>query len=213
MLYAVAGAVIGMAAAVLYPGLEVPDNAFATIVDGALPVGLRGLVLAAALAAVMSTASACLLAAATILANDVWGRFRRGSDGAASLGENRGWALGCGVVVVVLACLVQDVVAGLTIAYNLLVGGLLVPVVAALVWRRATATAALAAMGVGSLVVVVLMVRDGLLATPPIYYSLLASLVVFVAVSLLTRSSDPALLDSWERRLRGEHDLSATRRS
>ena len=211
MLYAVAGAVIGMSAAVLYPGLEVPDNAFATIVDGALPVGLKGLVLAAALAAVMSTASACLLAAATILANDVWGRFRRGSDGA-SLSENRGWALCCGVVVVVLSCLVQDVVAGLTVAYNLLVGGLLVPVIGALVWRRATGTAALAAMAIGSLVVVVLMVRDGLLANSPVYYSLAASLVVFVAVSLLTRSSDPERLDAWERRLRGEHDLQATRR-
>jgi len=204
MLYAVAGALIGMAAAVLYPGLEVPDNAFATIVDGALPVGLKGLVLAAALAAVMSTASACLLASSTILANDVWGRLRRGSEAKASVGENRWWALGCGVVMVVIACLVQDVVAGLTLAYNLLVGGLLVPVIGALVWRRATATAALAAMAVGCLVVVVLMARDGLLANSPIYYSLVASLVVFVGVSLVTRSSHPERLEAWERQLRGE---------
>ena len=211
VLYAVAGALIGMAAAVLYPGLDVPDNAFATIVDGALPVGLKGLVLAAALAAVMSTASACLLASSTILANDVWGRFRRGGDATASLGENRGWALGCGVVMIVVACLVQDVVAGLTLAYNLLVGGLLVPVVGALVWRRATGTAALAAMAVGCVVVVVFMARDGLLANSPIYYSLVASLVVFVGVSLLTRSSHPERLDAWERQLRGEPELQGPR--
>lgn len=38
----------------------------------------------------------------------------------------------------VLACLVNDVIAALSIAYNLLVGGLLVPIVGALLWRRAS---------------------------------------------------------------------------
>jgi SSS family solute:Na+ symporter len=46
--YALAGAVIGTAAKVLYPKLGAADDAFATIVKDALPVGVRGLVLAAA---------------------------------------------------------------------------------------------------------------------------------------------------------------------
>ena len=49
-----------------------PTLAFAEIVNAVLPVGLRGLVLAAALAAIMSTASACLLAASTVLLEDVY---------------------------------------------------------------------------------------------------------------------------------------------
>ena len=71
LLYAVAGALIGSAAKVILPNLATPDNAFAQVTKAALPAGLTGLVLAAALAAVMSTASATLLAASTILANDV----------------------------------------------------------------------------------------------------------------------------------------------
>ncbi|WP_246633033.1 sodium:solute symporter [Pseudonocardia nigra] len=204
ILYAVAGAVIGMCAAALYPGLENPDKAFATIADGILPVGIKGLVLAAALAAVMSTASACLLASSTILANDVYGRAVRGEDAVRTVGENRVWTLACGAVMVVLAVLVQDVVAALTVAYNLLVGALLVPVVGALLWRRGTSTGALAAMCVGSVVVVALMATQGLLANEPIYYGLAASAATFVVVSLLTPATDPTRLAAWDRRLRGE---------
>ncbi|WP_086789966.1 sodium:solute symporter family transporter, partial [Crossiella equi] len=58
LVYAFAGALIGTATKALYPALESRDLAFATIVTEALPTGLKGLVLAAALAAVMSTASA-----------------------------------------------------------------------------------------------------------------------------------------------------------
>ena len=41
-------------------------------------------------------------------------------------------------------------VAALTVAYDILVGGLLVPILGGLLWRRGTGTGALAAMGVGT---------------------------------------------------------------
>ena len=55
VLYGLAGALIGMAAKVLLPELDNPNNAFAAIVQASLPDGIRGLVIAAALA--MSTAT------------------------------------------------------------------------------------------------------------------------------------------------------------
>ena len=75
LLYALTGALVGTAARVILPDLATPDNAFARIATEALPIGITGLVLAAALAAVMSTASAGLLASSTILANDVYAGF------------------------------------------------------------------------------------------------------------------------------------------
>lgn len=81
LVYAIAGAVIGTAAKVMYPDLASADSAFATIVKDELPVGVRGLVLAAALAAVMSTSSGALIACATVANNDIWSRLR-GSSGA-----------------------------------------------------------------------------------------------------------------------------------
>lgn len=192
VLYAVAGAIIGMTAAALYPGIEVADNAFAILADGVLPVGLTGLVLAAAMAAVMSTASSTLLASSTILANDVWGRLIKDSTRVETVKESRWWTLAVGVVMVGISLMVQDVVAALTVAYNLLVGGLLIPVVGALFWRRATALAALVAMIVGSVTVIVLMLTVGLLADEPIYYGLGASALTFVVVSLLDRKTVPS---------------------
>lgn len=75
LLYGIAGALIGTAAKAILPNLQIADNAFAEVAKATLPPGLVGLVLAAALAAVMSTASATLLASSTILANDVYARF------------------------------------------------------------------------------------------------------------------------------------------
>ncbi|MEU8353299.1 sodium:solute symporter, partial [Streptomyces sp. NPDC048845] len=60
LVYALAGAAIGTAAKVLHPHLDSPDDAFATIVRDTLPTGVKGLVLAAALSAVMSTSSGAL---------------------------------------------------------------------------------------------------------------------------------------------------------
>ncbi|MFF7411156.1 sodium:solute symporter [Streptomyces lydicus] len=227
LVYALAGAVIGTAAKVLYPHLGSPDDAFATIVKDALPVGVRGLVLAAALSAVMSTSSGALIACATVAHNDIWARIRgvvrrqspatdapHGPDaGPGGAGEprdevrgNRVFILLMGLAVIVIALALNNVVEALTVAYNLLVGGLLVPILGGLLWKRGTGAGALASVAVGGLTVVGLMLSLGVLANEPIYYGLLASLVAYVAVSLATRPTDAAVLDAWRARLAGRPD-------
>ena len=52
--------------------------------------------------------------------------------------------------------------------------------------------------------VITFMVTDGLLANEPIYYGLLASLIAYVAVSLVTRPTDEAVLRMWRSRLAGK---------
>ncbi|MQA83436.1 MAG: sodium:solute symporter [Streptosporangiales bacterium] len=204
MAYGIAGALIGSSAKVLYPNLQVADDAFATITRGVLPTGIMGLVLAAALAAIMSTASAGLMASATLTANDIYARFVAHRASVSTVASIRVFVLVIGVVAIAIACVVQDIVAALTVAYNLLVGGLLVPILGGLVWRRSTASGALAAAVVGSVTVVVLMIVQGLLANEPIYFGLIASAVAFVVGSLVTRPTPAEALAAWDRRLRGE---------
>ncbi|MFE6225230.1 sodium:solute symporter [Streptomyces sp. NPDC057854] len=212
--YAVAGAVIGTAAKVMYPNLPSADDAFATIVKDELPMGVRGLVLAAALAAVMSTSSGALIACATVANNDIWSRLRGLTKAAAAEGErddhdevkgNRAFILVMGVGVILIAIALNDVVQALTVAYNLLVGGLLVPILGGLLWKRGTVQGALAAIAAGGLTVVGLMAAFGILANEPIYYGLLASLAAYVIVSLATRPTDAAILAAWRARLAGEN--------
>ncbi|MFG2373841.1 sodium:solute symporter [Streptomyces sp. NPDC048504] len=208
LVYAVAGAVIGTAAKVLYPNLGSPDDAFATFVKDELPVGVRGLVLAAALAAVMSTSSGALIACATVANNDIWSRLRgavrrEDDEERDEVRGNRAFILVMGVAVIVTAIALNNVVEALTVAYNLLVGGLLVPILGGLLWKRGTAQGALASVIVGGLAVVGLMAGYGILANEPVYYGLLLSLAAYVTVSLATPATDAAVLAAWRDRLAG----------
>lgn len=184
VIYGLACALIGMAAHVLLPNLENANTAFAAIVKASLPDGLRGLVIAAALAAMMSTASAGLLAASTTITEDLLPKLRGGQR--SSLGLNRLMTLLTGIVVLGIALVVNDVISALTLAYNLLVGGMLIPLIGAIYWKRATTRGAIASMTVGFVTALGFMIRDGLDANTPIYYSLAAGLIAFVAVSLLS---------------------------
>lgn len=68
-------AVPGLVAVVLLPDLEDGDMAFPALVNQLLPVGLRGLFVAAFLAALMSSIDSYLNSAATIVSYDLYKRF------------------------------------------------------------------------------------------------------------------------------------------
>ena len=204
LLYGVAGAVIGMSAKVLLPDLDAADDAFAHVVEATLPTLLAGLVLAAALSAVMSTSSGALIATATVFGQDILGKLRgHAARNDEHAGDSRWLVAGFGVVMIVIACLLQDVVAALTVAYDILVGGLLVPIIGGLVWRRGTGAGALAAMGIGTVATLVTMFVVGdLYANEPVYVGLATGLVAYVAGSLATRPTDPEVLAEWDARSR-----------
>ncbi|MCW1246448.1 sodium:solute symporter [Pseudomonas sp. SAICEU22] len=191
VLYGLAGALIGMAAKVLLPDLENVNNAFASVVQHSLPNGIRGLVIAAALAALMSTAAAGLLAASTTVVQDLLPRLRQGREsGNGDVHENRIATLLLGAVVLAIALVVSDVISALTLAYNLLVGGMLIPLIGAIYWKRATTAGAISSMSLGFVTALFFMFKDGLDANTPIYYSLSVALVSFVVVSLLSPRSN-----------------------
>ncbi|THJ66707.1 sodium:solute symporter [Arthrobacter echini] len=219
ILYGIAGAVIGMSASVILPAIESRDDVYADIALDVLPVGIGGLVLAAAVAAMMSTASGALIAAATVARTDVvpfvGGWFGRGGDERAAqedIAASRWWVLGLGLVTLGLAVVVQDVVAALTIAYDILVGGLLVAILGGLVWRRGNGIGAGASMAAGTLVTLGVMGYleitaenryDGIYANAPIYWGLGVSAIVYVVVSLLTRPTRADVMAAWDRRVAG----------
>jgi SSS family solute:Na+ symporter len=227
VLYGLAGALIGMAARVALPDIDVKnlgkDVVYAEVATHVLPLVIGGLVLAAAVAAMMSTASGALIAAATVARTDVvpfvagwFGRkvtVEHDRNPEEDVRENRWWVLGLGVAAIIIAILVKDVVAALTIAYDILVGGLLVAILGGLVWKRGTGLGAAVSMGVGTVVTLGTMTwleihaavpLDGIYANEPIYYGLIASAVSYIAVSLLTPRTDDGVMLAWERRVAGK---------
>jgi SSS family solute:Na+ symporter len=226
VLYGVAGAVIGMAASTFLPEVAAKDDVYAQIAETILPVGISGLVLAAAVAAMMSTASGALIATATVAKTDVKPLLLRligrsaepedaervqgeRSDGADDLHSDRRYVVVLGIAVIVIAALLNDVVAALTIAYDILVGGLLVAILGGFVWKRATGAGALSSMAVGTVVTLgTMFVVGDVLANEPIYYGLGASLIVYVVVSLLTPRTSPEVLQVWDDRLARREDTA-----
>jgi SSS family solute:Na+ symporter len=203
LIYGLAGAVIGACTKALYPNLANPQDAFATVVEQLLPTGVRGLVLAAALSAMMSTASGALIGCSTVSTTDLLGKLWQRSR-LSEVNQNRVTTLVLGLLAIGIAMAVNDVVGALTVAYNLLVAGLLVAIVGALFWTRGTTAGAVASMAAGSVVAVVMMIIEGLDANEPIFYGLGASLVAYLLVSALTPRTPANVLEAWSRRLAGE---------
>jgi solute:Na+ symporter, SSS family len=226
ILYGVAGALIGLAAKVALPGIDVKalgkDVVYAEVATHILPIGIGGLVMAAAVAAMMSTASGALIAAATVARADVVpfvaGWFGKTVTTADSenpehdVKANRYWVLGLGIVAVLISMATKDVVIALTIAYDILVGGLLVAILGGLVWKRGTGIAAGWSMAVGSVLTLALLImyatgiipsEDGVYANDPIYWGLAASFVSYVVISLLTPPTDDAVMQNWRQRVAG----------
>ena len=96
-------------------------------------------------------------------------------------------------------------VAALTVAYDILVGGLLVPILGGLIWRRGTNVGAVAAMAVGTVATLATMIIVGdIFANEPIYVGLASGLVVYVVGSLLSKPTASDVMAEWDRRSRGE---------
>jgi SSS family solute:Na+ symporter len=211
-LYGIAGALIGMCAAVLIPGLETRDAVYTEVVRNVLPVGLAGLVVAGALAAIMGTSSGALIATATVAKQDILGGLKRRKGGVAAvtpteshdeIRDSRVLIVIFGVIMAGIACAVQDVIAALTLASDFLVGGLTVPVLGGMLWRRATGRGAVASIIVGVVMTMgTMFVMGDIFANMPIYVGLAGSLAAFVLVSLFDKPTPAAVLQKWDERVR-----------
>lgn len=212
--YGIAGALIGLAASTFMPDIEAKDDVYAQIAEAILPVGISGIVLAAAVAAMMSTASGALIATATVARTDIkpmllrllGRRPEQAENPEVDVHSDRRYVAVLGVMVIIIAALLNDVVGALTIAYDILVGGLLVPIIGGFLWKRATGAGALAAMAVGTVVTLGTMAVVGdVLANEPIYYGLVSSLITYIVVSLLTPRTSAQVLQVWDDRLSGRN--------
>ena len=74
-LFAVGSTLIGLIARFLMPDLSDPELATPMIIMELLPAGIAGLVIAAYIAAVMSSADSCLMGPVAIFTNDIYKRY------------------------------------------------------------------------------------------------------------------------------------------
>jgi SSS family solute:Na+ symporter len=208
--YALAGALIGMSAKVLLPNIENRNTVYGMIVDHVLPVGLSGLVLAAALAAIMSVSSGTLIASATVAKQDIVRglRHKRLKTEAEQLAESkdevrdsRWYILFFGVLMIALAAALNDVVAAIAIGSAIVVTGLFIPIMGGIFWKRANITGTIASIVAGIVVTFghMLYVQNPDSDTS-IFYGMGAGLVAYIVGTFMGKPTDPAVFAEWERR-------------
>ncbi|MFC1938765.1 sodium:solute symporter [Chloroflexota bacterium] len=119
---------IGMGASALFPEIS-PEQALPVIITQVLPPFMGGVVLAALLGALMSSADTCLLSASTIMTVDIIGRFKKSLSPTRTLPYSR-WAMVIiGVASLLLALVMKGVISTLLFTFTVYTAGVIIPVI------------------------------------------------------------------------------------
>ncbi|WP_197373567.1 sodium:solute symporter family protein [Mycolicibacterium baixiangningiae] len=184
---------IGLVALVLYPDIAT-DQALPTVVMNLMPIGILGLVVAALLAVVMSTASSYLNSTAVVLTKDIYQPLRKAPvTPGRRLTIERITSVVVGAAATTFALSVPSIVDALLYSYTLWAPTIIVPLIGAVLFGVRSAPAALSAIAAGALVTAVWQwgldapfgLEDGLIP------GVLANLVVFVGVAAATARRYP----------------------
>lgn len=130
-LFAVCIGLLGLSAVVLVPGLQSPSLAIPSVIL-LLPSAFSGVVLAAFLSVMISSADSVLLSAGTVVSIDL-------------VGDKKVWTsriamVGVAVFGFIVAVVLNDVIATLKLAYTVFVGGLTLPVLFGLYAKKTHVT-------------------------------------------------------------------------
>jgi SSS family solute:Na+ symporter len=143
----------GLIALVKYPDMGDGEKGYAMLVKEMLPTGIRGLVIAGFLAALMSSLDSIVTSAATILTRDFWvGLMKRPSDSRGLLRIGR-WLtfalLIFGAATARLSVMFEGIYAAIQSMLSIFQGPTLAILLGGMFWRRATSKGAVASLVVG----------------------------------------------------------------
>lgn len=134
-----------------------PELGLPLLLRAILPVGALGLVLAAYFSAILSTADSCLMAASGNLLTDIVQRlFPKVASTGPVLRISQVLTLALGIIAMVIAANMRNVLSLMLASYAFMVSGLLVPLLAAVFLGKRNANAALAAMVGGGFITILL---------------------------------------------------------
>lgn len=194
----------------LFPSLDDADRLFLQVMQSEFPTVIRGLAVAAVLAAVMSTTDALLLACSSAIAHDILGPLFKHRASERSLSVIRiGSAWGIGLLALFWALSPPDLITRFyTAGIGLLSASLFVPTIAGLWWRQANRAGGMASLVLGASTYVVAYFGWLDVGLPPILLALATATAGMVFGSRLG-SRDPAELRRAIAALHGEDDERA----
>jgi solute:Na+ symporter, SSS family len=180
-------------------GLD-PEQGLPLLLRTILPVGLMGLMMSAYFSAIMSTADSCMMAASGNLLTDVLSRlFKIHGNQKVMLRFSQGLTLFIGIVALMIAATMENVLELMLYSYAFMVSGLLMPVIGAFFLKKKTPQAAFWSMLIGGGTTLFLTV-SGIslpLGLDPNIFGISASAIVFFSLVFLFphqgKNSEPDL--------------------
>ncbi|HNP35055.1 MAG TPA: sodium:solute symporter family protein [Woeseiaceae bacterium] len=195
-LFAIGSTLVGLIARMIMPDLPDPEMATPMIIMELLPVGIAGIVIAAYIAAVMSTADSVLMGPVAIFTNDIYKKFLRpGASEQSVVRVARIATLVLGVLSIGMAYLVPNVLQLILYAYTFGAAGLFFPMLGLLFWQRTTASGAFWSMLGGGSAAILWVILDEPFGLSSSYLGWFVSLPLLIIVSLATRHSPSENLD------------------
>ena len=152
LLFVPAPYLLGILAIVIVPELTDPEMAIFQVAQELLPAAVTGIVMAAIMAAIMSTADSLLLQTGSIAARDLYQRFiNPGATERQMIRVSRLLVLAIGVVGYFVALVQPPTVFGIVVFVTSVLGSAFLPAyVCAVWWRRANTPGAFASMLAGA---------------------------------------------------------------
>ncbi len=184
--------VLGMSGRAMFPDMKVSSMVVPTVIRATLPPVLSGFALAAIIAAVVSTADSILTAATSHVVNDIYVRYFYKEDTTRPevqkklLFLSKIMTLVVGVVSVIIALAVPSVLMVLNSSYTLFTAGVFAPVVAGLMWKKATKEGAFAGLISGLIFVALGWSGFSFFGIPSDIASSILALIVLIIVSQFT---------------------------
>jgi len=184
-----------------YPDLKDADTIFLQVMQNEFPPFVRGLAVAAVLAAVMSTTDALLLACSSAITHDLFGSFIRKSFSQKSenyLNIAVAWIIG--LIAMYFAYSPPPLITQFySAAIGLLTASLFVPVIAGLWWKKANLAGGIASMTVGFAFYLFFHFSHWAPPLPAILLALPASMLAMVIGSYWSKPVEPIMIDAIER--------------
>lgn len=189
IIYAFITVVVGTCVFILQPGLDDPQSAFVYGVIHFLPAGIKGIVLAAAMAATMSVSSGTILASSTIMYSDIYVKYiNQQADDKTSLWITRLFSAIIGIIVIICALWIRDVLVGIKISYGFLSGCVFIPLLASFLLKKFSPKAGLISLAVSFVTVTLLFITQGTSSVYPILFGMLSGLVTYTLTNLLDKN-------------------------
>ncbi|MCZ6643344.1 MAG: sodium/proline symporter [Gammaproteobacteria bacterium] len=186
---------VGILAIVILPSLNDPELAIFNVAEKLLPPAITGVVMAAIMAAIMSTADSLLLQTGSVASRDIYQRFiNKQASERQMIWVSRALVLAIGIVGYLIALLEPPTVFGIVVFTTSVLGSAFLPsYVCAVWWRKANTPGAIASMVSGAFIAFVweLAALADTTGAHPMLAGIVSSTTAMIVVSLATQRIAP----------------------